>query len=229
MADKTHSTDTSITDYTQDSIDISNADRSMTITQDLKDFTESDLDDLTKIPKIVDIIDSPPWLIYNDFINYGYRINYRSHADFIKSVFSLHNETTNIWTHMIGAFIFIYILFNTAAFFDPLWLTFQKFIEEVKKTKWSSFDQGLQYQGISKMVKEIERENYLSFYENMLKVWDEFSVIIKVGWVGKDGGRFKEIILTILKGYPTIFPLNLQVNQTDGKAMSQFFKAVRIS
>ena len=36
------------------------------------------------------------------FIDYGYRSRHSSFYDVFLSLFSLHNETTNIWSHLIG-------------------------------------------------------------------------------------------------------------------------------
>ena len=44
----------------------------------------------------------PRWLQDNDFIWQGYRPPLPSFWDCIKSIFSIHTETGNIWTHMLG-------------------------------------------------------------------------------------------------------------------------------
>jgi len=44
----------------------------------------------------------PKWLQDNDFIWQGYRPPLPSFWDCIKSIFSIHTETGNIWTHMLG-------------------------------------------------------------------------------------------------------------------------------
>lgn len=38
----------------------------------------------------------------NEFIHKGYRINYKTFWLVLKSLFMCHNETVNIWTHLIG-------------------------------------------------------------------------------------------------------------------------------
>jgi len=52
----------------------------------------------------------PPWMNSNEYILTGYRPISRSCCYYTKSIFKLHNETINIWTHMLGAFTFIGIL-----------------------------------------------------------------------------------------------------------------------
>ena len=48
---------------------------------------------------------------YNHHIKKGYRINYKCYNTIAKSVIQCHNETTNIWSHLIGAVLFIALLF----------------------------------------------------------------------------------------------------------------------
>jgi len=49
----------------------------------------------------------PRWLQDNDFIWQGYRPPLPSFWDCIKSIFSIHTETGNIWTHMLGCIAFL--------------------------------------------------------------------------------------------------------------------------
>ena len=58
----------------------------------------------------VKCIDCVPEYAKNDHIVQGYRHNY-SYWQASRSLFQLHNETLNVWTHLIGIFIFLYLLF----------------------------------------------------------------------------------------------------------------------
>jgi len=55
----------------------------------------------------------PGWMRDNDFIEFGYRPELNSFSECFKSVFRIHTETGNIWTHLIGfiAFITVTIMF----------------------------------------------------------------------------------------------------------------------
>ena len=45
-------------------------------------------------------------------ITHGYRINFNNPKKIIKSLFMIHNESVNIWTHLCPAiFIFLLILY----------------------------------------------------------------------------------------------------------------------
>ncbi|OAF64532.1 hypothetical protein A3Q56_07777, partial [Intoshia linei] len=57
----------------------------------------------------------PTWMLQNcdKFVLYGYRSELNSFKRCFYSVFSLHNETFNIWTHLLGCILF----FVLAAFY----------------------------------------------------------------------------------------------------------------
>lgn len=48
----------------------------------------------------------------DDKLYAGYRINFNSYGQILKSLFQIHNETVNIWTHFGGAIIMIIIIFS---------------------------------------------------------------------------------------------------------------------
>lgn len=49
----------------------------------------------------------PDWMQDNDCIEHGYRPQLETFGQCVKSVFAVHTETMNIWTHLIGAAIFM--------------------------------------------------------------------------------------------------------------------------
>ncbi|KAK0386998.1 hypothetical protein NLU13_5312 [Sarocladium strictum] len=49
--------------------------------------------------------DLPPWRRDNAYILSGYRADRNSYANSVKSIFRIHNETVNIWSHLLGALI----------------------------------------------------------------------------------------------------------------------------
>lgn len=57
--------------------------------------------------KIVNIEDADKWMVDNKYLRSGYRQNFAQISDILKSTFMKHNELLNIWTHLIGAIIFI--------------------------------------------------------------------------------------------------------------------------
>ncbi|KAK1833475.1 adiponectin receptor protein 1 [Podospora conica] len=48
-----------------------------------------------------------PWQRDNEFIMTGYRRASFSYAASLKTLFGIHNETANIWSHLLGALLFI--------------------------------------------------------------------------------------------------------------------------
>ena len=43
----------------------------------------------------------------NECIKSGYRINQKSFSDIISTIFRIHNQTFNIWSHMLGVLFYI--------------------------------------------------------------------------------------------------------------------------
>jgi hypothetical protein len=48
--------------------------------------------------------------VFNEHLLSGYRINYMTWKQIICSLFEWHNETLNIWTHLIGFLSFTILL-----------------------------------------------------------------------------------------------------------------------
>ncbi|WOL03957.1 heptahelical transmembrane protein 4-like [Canna indica] len=61
--------------------------------------------------KLVDYNSLPNFLKHNEFILNYYRSEWPM-RDAVFSIFSIHNETINIWTHLIGFFVFLTITFG---------------------------------------------------------------------------------------------------------------------
>ena len=51
--------------------------------------------------------EAPGHLVDNEFIHRGYRIGYnRSIKSILKSLFEFHNESVNVWSHLLGMIFF---------------------------------------------------------------------------------------------------------------------------
>lgn len=61
-----------------------------------------------------------PWLVYNEHIHKGYRINFLSYKRLLMSACRVHNETTNFWSHFLGAVLFIFLFVYFSIVFMPL-------------------------------------------------------------------------------------------------------------
>ena len=63
------------------------------------------------VQKLFHFDDMEHWVQDNPFIVHGYRIC-KTYADSWKSMLYWHNETMNIWTHLLSMFLFIGMIFN---------------------------------------------------------------------------------------------------------------------
>jgi len=62
---------------------------------------------------------APAFLIDNEFILHGYRINFNTKMKIFKSLFMLHNETVNVWSHLLGVFAFFaYFLYTVSSVYE---------------------------------------------------------------------------------------------------------------
>lgn len=58
--------------------------------------------------------EAPMHLVDNEFIRRGYRIGYnKSVGAIFRSLFEMHNETINVWSHMLGMVFFASMIFYT--------------------------------------------------------------------------------------------------------------------
>lgn len=78
---------------------------------------EKDLSEFFNIKKhednskrVCDIHHTPDSLIDNEHIVSGYRVNFNSFVCLLKSMFSWHNETINVWSHLLGTILIIMLV-----------------------------------------------------------------------------------------------------------------------
>lgn len=63
--------------------------------------------------KICDIDNTPKHLIDNEYIKKGYRVGYSCFSSIFKSLFQWHNETINVWSHLLPALLIVFVLLFT--------------------------------------------------------------------------------------------------------------------
>ena len=56
-------------------------------------------------------------MIVNNYINKGYRVHFRSVGQVLQSLFMINNESFNIWSHLLGALVFLSMIAWSAFFF----------------------------------------------------------------------------------------------------------------
>jgi predicted membrane channel-forming protein YqfA (hemolysin III family) len=77
---------------------------------------------------LINYNDLPDWYKDNEYIKTGYRKVNNCVYLCCESVFEIYNETTNIWTHLLGAVQFlilcVFTLFDDLKLFSRLSLSF---------------------------------------------------------------------------------------------------------
>lgn len=89
----------------------------------------------------------------------GFRINHFELTDCVKSIFKLHNETLNIWTHLLGCIALIIVMI-WYMFYSELSIGF--YIKMVNDLKKLTFDESFKI--ISYSV-ELFKQNLFNLYE----------------------------------------------------------------
>lgn len=79
-------------------------------------------------------------MIDNEYIQRGYRINFNTKRSLCKSLFMLHNESVNVWSHLIGVGCFIGLFIYTVIYLSPLASYFS--ISSTVPERESIIDQG---------------------------------------------------------------------------------------
>ena len=89
-------------------------------------------------PFIGELWQAPKFLHENTDIERGYRINFRTPFLCNKSLFILHNELVNVWSHLLGSLVFVYLIFYVLVYLPPPSILDRNIAE-----RWmSNFDMG---------------------------------------------------------------------------------------
>jgi len=100
-------------------------------------------------------------MAYNQYIKTGYRINFNSYGKLFRSLFMLHNETVNIWTHIVGGVVFMYLVSHTFVHYEPSDFYYQILLHN--KNRASNFlDLGIPYEKFHQMKNDYSDQISLS-------------------------------------------------------------------
>jgi hypothetical protein len=72
----------------------------------------------TPQPYLGTIDEAPSWQTAGYFLETGWRINFNTWSKAFKTLFMIHNETVNVWSHLVAALFFIALLFYVPCNFD---------------------------------------------------------------------------------------------------------------
>jgi Haemolysin-III related len=100
--------------------------------------------------------EAPSFQKDNEYILNGYRLNHNKFSRVIKSLFTIHNETINIWSHLVGVAIFMFLMSYIAVNFT------QKIIPTLKTVNVSS---------LNEYVEDLLIDTYHYTYNALSYVW----------------------------------------------------------
>jgi hypothetical protein len=87
--------------------------------------------------KVVDIDEAPEHYIDNEYIMKGYRINFSNFKVILKSLFMVHNELINVWSHLLGALLIFILVIHTSLYIKSHKTELYQMIDN----KWDSFNE----------------------------------------------------------------------------------------
>ena len=71
------------------------------------------------IPYVGKWEDAPEFTHDNEYIKKGYRVNCNSLKNIVKSLFMIHNESMNVWSHLCGVLLFVGLITYVAIWITP--------------------------------------------------------------------------------------------------------------
>lgn len=63
--------------------------------------------------------EAPGYMKDNQDITHGYRINFNTPKKIFKTMFTVHNESVNIWTHFVPALFLLFFIGYLLIFVGP--------------------------------------------------------------------------------------------------------------
>jgi hypothetical protein len=174
-------------------------------------------------PMIVEKEFTNKWLVYNSNIQYGYRTNYKDNALLLKSVCKCHNETSNVWTHLAGALVFIGVMFYTLWFWTPLRLEHGQFISRMKEKNWGDFINANNYNDILSYFNAVTEDGVSGFkiYQKLDDLWLENTGLFKIGTE-----EFKDGIGLIMNNFTGYFKKKASLVGSDVNAFTFLIQKV---
>ena len=112
----------------------------------------------------------PEYFRHNEFIKNGYRLNCNSFSVAVKSLFKIHNETVNIWSHLFGAILFIILIFYTIIFIT-------NYTSQLRIVK-SNIYEIEKINNFTKLNDNIEINNFYTSLQNFKKDLQNYSFIL---------------------------------------------------
>ena len=160
-------------------------------------------------------MEAPKFLQDNEYIAKGYLLNCNTFKKTFKSLFMCHNETVNIWTHLLGAIFFFFLIFFTSIFVSNYKSQLNKIKDDLSTTKQNVellYDESPQimnntYYSMKEIIKVFDNINKKDFYQNALTII--FSLYNEIKDISSNiidsvSSYFKETLDTIKDGVALI-------------------------
>ena len=177
--------------------------------KNLVNSNEEDLEDEIEL-SLGSFDEAPKFMQDNEFIKRGYLLNCTTFKKTFKSLFMWHNETINIWSHLLGAIFFFALIFFTTIFitnYDSQLKEIKKDISNIeRKTYYLYQESPYILNNTYNLIKEIK--NHFQHFNKNSNYRDSLSKIINLcneiknltsSLIDSISSSFKEAIISIKK------------------------------
>ena len=89
----------------------------------------------------------------------------------------IHNETVNVWTHLIGALIFVFLVRYTYTQYEPSEFYYQVLMHNQTARTSSLTDLGISYDKFFEMKRELTEQS-LAPFQNVINYMEDFKTEI---------------------------------------------------
>ena len=119
--------------------------------------------------------EAPKYIQDNEYIKRGYLLNCNTFKKTLRSLLMLHNESVNVWSHLIGAIFFFFLIWYTTIFITNLQTQISNIRSDASsvanKAKELKEQSPILMNNIYNSMKEIEKN--FKYYNYVTKVYIE--------------------------------------------------------
>lgn len=143
----------------------------------------------------------------NEFIHKGYRINFSSTKRIFKSLFMIHNESVNVWTHLLGVMLFVFLLWHSLLMlgYTPQAPELSQAFNQTRIAEWRDFVES-KIESTKERLSEFETQaieysnelehRFANWYTELQSEAADFSQVMGFKWLSeKNHSRAVDLLL----------------------------------
>mmetsp|Transcript_26001 Transcript_26001/g.46012 ORF Transcript_26001/g.46012 Transcript_26001/m.46012 type:complete len:377 (-) Transcript_26001:6656-7786(-) len=124
--------------------------------------------------RIGDAHSAPAYCRDNEYIKTGYRINFSTSKRIFSSLFMVHNESVNVWTHLLGVMLFLFLLWHSLLMlgYHPQTPELSQAFNQTRLQEWRDFlDEKIEISKVKFSEFEASALQYSHDFEQKVEDW----------------------------------------------------------